>query len=62
MVVNLLVSGRVPTLMGLVMLGVLYRTPRGAQQEGGMPNWRLRRDDNYQFLYAELLELADRQR
>jgi len=30
--------------------------------EGGMPDWRLRRDDNYQFLYAELLELADRQR
>ncbi len=56
---NLLVSGRVPALMGLVMLGVLYRTPRGAQREGGMPNWRLRRDDNYQFLYADVLESVD---
>ena len=30
MVVNLLASGLVSALMGLVMLGVLYRTPRGA--------------------------------
>ena len=30
MVVNLPAGGRVPALMGLVMLGVLYRTPRGA--------------------------------
>ena len=56
------VSGLVSALMGLVMLGVLNITPCGALHEGGMPDWRLRKDDNYQFLYAELLELADRQR
>lgn len=34
----LLVSGLVPALMGLVMLGVLDRTPRGALREGGGPS------------------------
>ena len=56
MVVNLLVSGLVSALMGLVMLGVLNITPCGALHEGGMPGWRLRKDDNYQFLYAVVMK------
>ena len=37
-VVNLLASGLVPALRGLVMLGVLNRTPRVALREGGVPS------------------------
>ena len=57
----LLASGRVAALVRLVRLGVLNRTPRGALRKaacraGGLEEMTITSQ------YAELLELADRQR
>ena len=57
MVVNLLVGGLVLALLGLVMLGVLYRTPRGALRKAACRADGLEGMTTISNVYAVVAEL-----